>query len=139
MQAHTHAGGVVIKAHDGEIRFLIVSARQDPRHWVFPKGRIAPGESAEVAARREVLEEAGVEAHILEPIGTSAYHVGDETINAQFFLMRCVVEGASAEGRRKRWCTYTEGLSVLSFGEARDLLRRAYGAGKRWLGVAADL
>lgn len=134
MPAYTHAGGIVIKAHDGEMRFLIVSAMQNPQHWVFPKGGIAPGESAEKAAQREVLEEAGVEGDILEPIGSSAYRAGGETVSVQFFLMRYVAERASAEGRRKRWCTYTEGLSVLSFEDAHDLLRRAHVAGKRWFG-----
>ncbi len=134
MPAYTHAGGIVIKAHDGEMRFLIVSAKQNPQHWVFPKGRIAPEESAQEAAQREVLEEAGVEADVLEPIGTSAYGAGDETVSVRFFLMRSVVEGASPEGRQKRWCSYAEALRVLSFDNARDLLSRAQAAGKRWLG-----
>ena len=136
MPAHTHAGGIVFKAHDGQLRFLIVSTRQHPHHWVFPKGRITPGESADVAARREVVEEAGVEGDILEPIGTSTYHAGGETVNVQFFLMRCVVEGKSAEGRRKRWCTYAQGLRLLSFEDARDLLQGAYAAARRRLGPA---
>ena len=115
MLAYTHAG------------------KQAPEHWVFPKGRIAPGESAEKAAQREVREEAGVEADILMPIGATEYHIGDEAVRVQFFLMRYVVERMSPEGRRKRWCTYEEGLGLLSFEDARDLLRRAHTAGKRWL------
>jgi ADP-ribose pyrophosphatase YjhB (NUDIX family) len=133
MPAYTHAGGIVIKRQDGKIRFLIVSAKQEPKHWVFPKGHIIPWESAEETAKREVHEEAGVEGDVLEPIGASEYHVGNEIVHVQFFLMRYVGEGASAEGRRKRWCSYSEALGFLSFEDARDLLRRVYAAEARRL------
>jgi predicted NUDIX family NTP pyrophosphohydrolase len=37
-------------------------SRKDARAWSIPKGEFAPGEDAFAAARREFLEEIGVEA-----------------------------------------------------------------------------
>lgn len=41
--------------------------------WVLPKGHIEEGEDAETAAKREVLEEGGVEARPLSYIGEIDY------------------------------------------------------------------
>ena len=47
----SHAGGVVVRATDGELQFLLVEAK-DRDIWVLPKGHIEPGETPEAAAMR---------------------------------------------------------------------------------------
>ena len=56
------AGGVVINAAG---RVLMI--RHKNGTWVFPKGHIEPGESKTQTAEREVQEEAGVDANVLDP------------------------------------------------------------------------
>jgi diadenosine hexaphosphate hydrolase (ATP-forming) len=56
------AGGVVI---NGAGHVLMI--RHKNGTWVFPKGHIEPGESKTSTAEREVLEEAGVAACIVDP------------------------------------------------------------------------
>src|SRR5688500_12421780 len=58
MREHS-AGGVVIREHDG--RYELAAIR--PAHravLALPKGHVDPGETPEVAAQREVLEETGL-------------------------------------------------------------------------------
>ena len=64
------AGGVVWRAGAAGPEVLLVHR---PRYddWSLPKGKLDPGETFEAAARREVLEETGVDATLgeeLEPV-----------------------------------------------------------------------
>lgn len=61
------AGGVVF------YKDRILMLRKRSGDWVLPKGHIEEGEDAETAAKREVLEEGGVEARPLSYIGEIDY------------------------------------------------------------------
>ena len=52
-------GAIVFRKINGEYRYLIIKNHRSV-HWSFPKGHVERGESDEVTARREVLEEAGI-------------------------------------------------------------------------------
>ena len=52
----THSAGGVVTNREGEV--LVVSQRGTS--WSLPKGHIDPGESALVAAKREIYEESGI-------------------------------------------------------------------------------
>lgn len=60
-----HPGGVAIVAEDTEGRLCLI---RQYRHavggwlWEFPAGKREPGEAPELTAKRELLEEVGVEA-----------------------------------------------------------------------------
>lgn len=47
------------RTEDGRIFVLVVTTKSGGR-WIFPMGKIDPGEDAEQAAARETAEEAGV-------------------------------------------------------------------------------
>lgn len=125
----THAGGVVVRCRDAHVWFLLVSARRAPQQLVLPKGHIEPGETLEEAACREVLEEGGVVARIVDRLGTIEYGGGRIGVRAQFFLMEFVSEGTSSEGRRRAWLSLEEAESAIQFDDTRQLLRDAH---ERW-------
>ena len=56
------AGGVVIRPAGAGHEVCLVS---DGRYWGFPKGLIEPGETAELAALREISEETGIPRSVL--------------------------------------------------------------------------
>lgn len=37
------AGGIVVRFDNGQRRYLLVTAKKHPRHWVFPKGTVERG------------------------------------------------------------------------------------------------
>ena len=125
MSQLTHAGGIVVRRDKDTIRCLVVTAKKNPQHWVFPKGHINVGETPEQTAKREVLEETGVQAKILDLVGTTEFQTRDEAVKVKFYLMEYVAEKGEAEDRGKRWCTYEEALDLLSFDDTRDLLRQS--------------
>jgi 8-oxo-dGTP pyrophosphatase MutT (NUDIX family) len=116
----THAGGVVYRRLEGRRQYLLVQARQPPGVWIFPKGHIEAGESAERAALREVLEEAGVRAAILAPLGR--LRLGADS--AEMFLMAYEAAEGTPE-RAHAWLEFEPALRALGFDESRELLRVA--------------
>jgi len=71
------AGILMYRVRDGVLEVLLAHPggpfwrRRDEGAWTIPKGEIGPGESAEAAARREFMEELGVEPKgALHPLGT---------------------------------------------------------------------
>jgi ADP-ribose pyrophosphatase YjhB (NUDIX family) len=122
----THAGGVVVRRDRDGARFLVVSAKRNPSEWVLPKGHIDPGETAEIAACREVLEESGVVASVRRALDVVEFPTPRGRVRAQFFLMDLEREKrASLEGRRRAWLTLDEALRSLPFDELRHLVRQA--------------
>lgn len=118
----THAGAIVVRQDRDAPRVLVVTARRTPTHWLFPKGHIDPGESAEVAALRELREEAGVTGRSLGLVGRTTFRAAAETVVTDYYLVRYESTVDSGEGRQQRWCTYEEALSLLSFADTRELL-----------------
>ena len=79
------AGTLLYRRHGDTIEVLLVHPSGNyNRHkpWSIPKGIPDEGESLEVAARRETLEEAGVEAGDLVPLGTIDYKKSGKRIHA---------------------------------------------------------
>ena len=123
----THAGGIVFRQKNSGVLYLVITAKGKPEHWVLPKGHVKPGESFEEAATREVREETGTEAKVLELVGDIRFLDQDQMAKAVFFLMEYIRETDNAEDRIKRWCTYEEALELLTFEDSRDILRKARG------------
>ena len=125
IESPTHAGGVVVRGQGAELRVLLVTATRQVNQWVFPKGHIETGETAEQAAVREVVEEAGVVAAVREPVGTLEFRNARGIVRAQFFLMTFESEGAPRESRQRAWFTVEEARQALAYEDSRLLVVRA--------------
>ena len=69
---HADIACVGAVAFDDSGRLLLVKRANPPAQglWSIPGGRVEPGESAEIAVVREVLEETGLEVMIVREVGT---------------------------------------------------------------------
>lgn len=112
------AGAIAVRGKGSDRQVLLVRAKKDPSHWIFPKGHIETGETPEQAAIRELREEAGVVGEILQPIGVSEFQSGDEHVQVTYFLARAVEAGQKAE-RPVRWYPFPEARKMLTFDDAR--------------------
>jgi 8-oxo-dGTP pyrophosphatase MutT (NUDIX family) len=97
--------------------------------WGFPKGMIDPGETSAETARKEALEEAGIEGAIEgPPLGSYDYAKWGLALRATFYLMeveRCREDWPESEMRERRWCAYDEAYDLLGRDELRTMLARA--------------
>jgi len=128
----TSAGGVVFRMDAGQPLFLLI--RDSYKNWGFPKGHIEAGEQPEAAAIREVHEETGLaDLAIRGQIDTIDwfFRFRGQLIHkvCHFYLMESVDAPTSpqrAEGITAcRWTRFEEAQSLISYANARELLRRA--------------
>jgi len=120
------AGAIVVRPGKAAPRVLLVTARRNPRNWIFPKGHIEKGESRQDAAVREAREEAGVDGTVSGSAGTMAFEFGSNTYRVHYFVILTDDPGEEREGRRLRWCRYKQALRKLTYTETRDLLEDAW-------------
>jgi 8-oxo-dGTP pyrophosphatase MutT (NUDIX family) len=135
------AGGVVFRAGAGAFEVAIIHTHEG--RWQLPKGWIEDGEPSEQAARREVREEAGVDAEVVASLGTidfwfnSTYDPEPARVHkfVTFFLLRYLsgdTDDHDHEVQGARFVDIDEAISTLSFKDerrmvtlARDMLREA--------------
>jgi len=121
------AGSIVVRLDAREPQVLLVTARRNPRNWIFPKGHIEKGESPEQAALRETREEAGVSASLIGPAGILEYGFLGAKARVEYFLVLFTREaGPPEDGRQRIWCGLDDALERLSYKNTRKLLRKAW-------------
>jgi 8-oxo-dGTP pyrophosphatase MutT (NUDIX family) len=126
------AGGVVVR--DGAVA-VVVPLRDSPerrRVLALPKGHIDPGESPPEAAAREVREETGVEADLVEKLGDVRYwyqRAGRRIFKVvTFYLFRYragSVDDHDHEIEEARWIPLEKAAHELSFPGEREMVARA--------------
>jgi 8-oxo-dGTP pyrophosphatase MutT (NUDIX family) len=110
--------------------------------WALPKGLIAPGETAEQTALREVAEETGVQGRPVAKLGDVRYVYtqtwGDERGEqvfkvVSFFLLRAgrgrigeIDEEMRTEVAEARWLPLDEAPRLLSYKGERDMAQKAW-------------
>jgi 8-oxo-dGTP pyrophosphatase MutT (NUDIX family) len=117
----THAGAVVFRRRNDQVLYLVVSS-SDGLNWVLPKGHIDPGETPEIAALRELEEEAGIIGEIVVPLSTRDFVKNGKEAAVKFFLVRETGATESIEERKLRWEEEAAALRLLTFAEAREAL-----------------
>jgi len=159
MSKQFSSGGIVYrKSPTPKSQFLIkwlvtksAPSKQFPKGvWRFPKGRLdnikgsnesgilatggkkATEKQIQEAAIREVAEEGGVEANIVDKINTIKYYftVNNKTISkfVTFFLMewqRDLPEGHDEETSEIDWLPFGEALKLLDYENEKELLIKA--------------
>jgi lipoyl(octanoyl) transferase len=128
---------------------LLVLRRAPERHgyWSIVAGGVEPGERPAAAARRELAEETGLDADVLElkislsysllddpPEARSRYEPGIETVTVHPFLAEAPPGWEpvlDAEHDRSRWCSAQDALALLEYETTKEAVRAAARARSR--------
>ena len=100
--------------------------------WSLPKGHIEDGETVEQTAVREVKEETGISAQILQPLGSIDYWFVAERRRVHktvhHFLLEAVggeLSDEDVEVTEVAWVPVTELEPKLAYADERKLVRKA--------------
>lgn len=131
---HFSAGGVVYRKQDKTTEWLLIQPAGTQR-WQLPKGTIDEGEKSVETAVREVEEETGIKAEIIEKIETLKYFfIQDEQRifkSVVFYLMEVcggearVDERWAHEIQDVQWFETAEAIEKLSFKNEKKILEGA--------------
>jgi 8-oxo-dGTP pyrophosphatase MutT (NUDIX family) len=133
MPSEFSAGGVVMN-DSGEVVVIVPTRRaaDGSRVLALPKGHPDGDESPLQAALREVREEAGVDAEVVDSLGEVRYWYqrGGRRIAkvVEFFLLRYVsgdLGDHDHEVEQARWVPAEEAVETLTYAGERDMVRRA--------------
>jgi 8-oxo-dGTP pyrophosphatase MutT (NUDIX family) len=126
------AGGIVFRRGEGEARYLLIRDSYD--NWGFPKGHLEDGESPAEAARRETCEETGLEHLVLQgPIRVIDWHFRFRGRHIHKYCHFFLFESPAGEACPQldegitdcQWRPLEEALGILSYDNARGVLKRA--------------
>ncbi len=100
--------------------------------WQFPKGHIDPGESSKATAVREVAEECGVRASLIEKIADQKYFFhwdGAKIFKiVTFYLMKYAggdTNNHDKEVRQAKFFPLKKALTKLTFKGDKEILKKA--------------
>jgi 8-oxo-dGTP pyrophosphatase MutT (NUDIX family) len=126
------AGGAVV--HDSDV-IVVVPVKRDAqrrRVLVLPKGHLDPGEDDEAAAVREVAEETGVVAELIDKLGDVEYTYErrgrrrNKRVAFYLFEYRSgSLEDHDHEIEDARWMPLEEAAHALTYAGEREMVRRA--------------
>jgi 8-oxo-dGTP pyrophosphatase MutT (NUDIX family) len=120
------SGAIVVRPGSREPEVLLVTSKRSG-NWIFPKGHIEKGETAEEAALREAREEAGVVSKLIGPAGVLEFGFFGVKVRVEYFLAELTREsGPPEDGRKRIWCGLDEALDRLSYKNTRKMLRKAW-------------
>jgi 8-oxo-dGTP pyrophosphatase MutT (NUDIX family) len=130
------AGGVVFRRVFQRVEVAVIRPRGAQR-WQLPKGLVDPGETPEQTGRREVREEAGIDADVVAPIETIEYwYVGTDRDGERvrfhktvhfFVLAFCTGDVADHdhEVAEARWMPIDEAVEALAFKNEKAVVEKA--------------
>jgi 8-oxo-dGTP pyrophosphatase MutT (NUDIX family) len=131
------AGGIVFRrtgevGEGGGTRYLLI--RDSYNNWGFPKGHLEEGESPAEAALRETAEETGLEHLVLQgPIRVIDWHFRFRGRHIHKYCHFFLLESPGGEPCPQadegitacQWLPLDQALTVLSYDNARGVLKRA--------------
>jgi 8-oxo-dGTP diphosphatase len=118
------AGGLVVRRHHGSLQIVVVH-RPVQQDWSFPKGKLDPGETLELAALREVREETGMACRLLRFIGHTDYVDRKGRPKAVAYWVMAAEGGffiPNEEVDELRWLTLEAAARILSYPRDRELI-----------------
>ncbi len=118
-------------------RFLLVKYKVfGQKHWDFPKGKIEDGEKDRTAAKREALEETGIDDLNFDNGFSANYKYsytkdsGEEVFKDYHYLLAKIPHEEkvilSEEHSDSKWASYDEAIDLFEFDNQKEIFRKVW-------------
>lgn len=122
------AGGVILK--DGRLLLIKMRDLLGEEVWTFPKGHLEGEETPELAALREVKEEAGLDCRILRHLHVARYSFFRRGVPVDKRVDWFLMEETGGDGRPltpdevldKKWASLEEAAALLKYPSDLEIL-----------------
>ena len=124
-------GVIIFNINKKSPEYLLVKY---PRYWGFVRGKVEPGETEELTAFREAVEEAGIHDLIFVPgfreVTSYVFRRGDDLIRKDdVYLLgrtRSWNIHISHEHEDIKWLSYEKAMELIKLRSLRNLLTKAH-------------
>ena len=130
MQYEKSCGGVVFTRNNDEIRYVIIQHLGG--HWGFPKGHMELGETEENTALREIQEEIGISAKLIDGFRVEEQYPLPNKPGTTKMVVYFLAEYAGQEISHQKeelkaayLLSYEEAVNQLTFEETKRILAKA--------------
>jgi 8-oxo-dGTP pyrophosphatase MutT (NUDIX family) len=118
------AGGLIVRRQQATLEVVVVH-RPAHEDWSFPKGKLEPGETFELAALREVREETGMACRLVRFIGHTEYVDRKGRPKAVAYWVMAAEGGfftPNEEVDELRWLTLDDAAARVTYPRDRELI-----------------
>ena len=130
MRYEKSCGAVVYRKTNSKTEYLLVRSLGDEGFWGFPKGHMEEGETEEETCIREVLEETGINIDLKPGFKHTLNYMPAENVNKDLILFlgnareqKVVIQ--KEELSDYRWCSFEDGLELITFDDNKQILKKA--------------
>ncbi len=124
-------GVIIFNINKKKPEYLLVKY---PTYWGFVRGKVEPGETEELTAFREALEETGLNDLAFIPgfreVASYYFRRGNEIIRKDDIYLLAKTSNwnvhISHEHENFRWCDYEKSLALMKIRTNREILTKAH-------------
>ena len=134
MKREKSCGALVYRVTPNGQKELLFIKHRHGTHWSFPKGHMEEGETEVQTALREVKEETGATATIIQYVGKSHYtfSVPEDTVEKDVHWYLMMGESYYSKPQKEEYFVdsgyykYHEAYHLLKFANEKQILEKAY-------------
>ena len=122
-------GAIVCRKINGETRLLLIKNSRSA-HWGFPKGHMERGETPEQTAKREVLEETGLNINIIPDFSSKSDYTIQGKVEKSVTIFLAETEDTKTVIQREEiddyiWLGFDKAMETLKFENDKAILKNA--------------
>ena len=127
----TSCGAVVFRVNETNEKLFLLIRNKRSAHWGFPKGHVEPGETNEETAKREVLEETGVEIELVPGFSKRSDYTIQGKIEKSVVVFLAQTKQESFVKQEEEieecgWYTFEQAMRTLNYENDKRILTQAH-------------